>query len=233
VVLQPSAYLILTPSVGSLCFGGWWSLELSRAGPSQLSDLGVGRHGLAESNYWVQFQREWGTTSTAVGLNRYVFHGTEASAERTAAWNTSEIYGSLHFRGWHLAPRIEGWWDIDRVHGWYFEASAMVPVLGNIEGVPFWAIYLGGSMGYSAGQHNNTARPEQKFYFARPGLSHVELTASTDLRLPFAGNLLVEGHFQFNRDPRTKVVNAEGDTRRNKAWIDLIMSLPVLSIYQR
>src|SRR5438445_701926 len=55
--LQPEGYLGLQLADGYLSAGAWGSYELSRAGPSGLSDLGPGRTGFGEIDYWSQYAR--------------------------------------------------------------------------------------------------------------------------------------------------------------------------------
>src|SRR3989475_5133949 len=55
--LQPEGYLGLPLDGGYLSAGAWGRYELSRAGPTALSDLGLGRTGFGEIHYLAQYAR--------------------------------------------------------------------------------------------------------------------------------------------------------------------------------
>lgn len=241
VIVQPSLFLATGGSRDSLRAGVWTSLDVTRTRADQLSDRGPSRGGITEANVWIQYQREQGATTLALGAIDYRFRDDGPLAGRNREWNTTELYGSLQARGLRVAPRLDAWWDVDAVRGWYLEASASIPVLGNIEGAPFWAIYLRGAAGYSAGQERNRSRAEELAYFASPGLTHVLLSASTNVGIPglkdtpFSDNVafMLDISAQINRDRATKITNAASPPteKRIKAWITFSASIPAARLF--
>jgi hypothetical protein len=241
VVVQPSAFLATGGSRDSVRVGVWMSIDATKTRADQLSDLGPGRAGLAETNLWLHYQHDQGPVSLALGIIGYRFRDAGLTATRSTRWNTTELYASVQARSARFAPRIDAWWDVDRVRGAYFEASASVPVLGNIEGYPFWAIYLRGLAGYSAGQERNRGRAGELAYFSSPGLTHAVLTASTNLAVPGVASrplretvqLLLDLSVQINRDGATKIMDAESPPtqKRVKLWATFGVSLPASRLF--
>ena len=113
--LQPEGYLGLQLDSGYFSAGAWGSYELSRAGPSGLSDLGLGRTGFGEIDYWSQYARALGPVQTSLGFIRYTYRGTLPGPSRTSAASTSEVYGTIQLSRKYLAPRLAAYWDVDRV----------------------------------------------------------------------------------------------------------------------
>src|SRR2546427_12601549 len=75
-VVQPEGFVSLKAGGGFLSGGAWASYDLGNAGPNDLSDLGTGRPGLAELNYWGQATWSRGLVHAALGGIRYTFRGT-------------------------------------------------------------------------------------------------------------------------------------------------------------
>jgi len=241
VVVQPALFLATGGARDSLRAGLWTSWDLSTTRADQLSDRGPGQDGRTEANVWVMYQREQGTTTLAAGAIGYRFRHDGPVARRSDRWNTTELYGSVQARGFRFAPRLDAWWDVDRVRGWYFEASAGVPVLGNIEGVPFWAVYLRALAGYSAGQERNRRRPEELAYFASSGLTHVLFSVSSNFAIPGIKveslrdrvTLMLDFNTQINRDRRTKVTSAATPPSEKgvKFWLSLTAAVPAARLF--
>src|SRR3989475_3967647 len=82
-VLQPEGYLGLQLDDGYLSASAWGSYELSRAGPSGLSDLGPGRTGFGEIDYWSQYARALGSVQTSLGFIHYTYRGTPPAPSRS------------------------------------------------------------------------------------------------------------------------------------------------------
>lgn len=240
-VVQPSGFLATGGVRDSLRAGVWMSLDLKGRRADQLSDRGPGKAGLTETNMWVHYQREQGSVSLAVGSIRYRFRDDGPLARRNRLWNTTELYASVQARGTRPAVRLDAWWDVDQVRGGYFEASGGIPVLGNIEGTPFWAIYLRALAGYSAGQERNRSRPSEMAYFASPGLTHALFSVSSNVAIPGVkirqvgpgAALLVDFNAQVNRDRATKVTDAAvpPTRKRIKLWLSLSASVPALRLF--
>ena len=222
--LQPEGYLGLQLDDGYLSAGAWGSYELSRAGPSGLSDLGPGRTGFGEIDYWSQYARALGPVQTSLGFIRYTYRGTLPGPSRTSAASTSEVYGTIQLSRKYLAPRLAAYWDVDRVRGLYLESSGTLPIMANPLGEPFWALYVRGLAGYSLGQELNPAQPNQVANFAGRGLTHVDLSLSFDLR-PGPLTLHHESHAQWSVDDATRRTSADpADDRRVKFWFELSAS---------
>jgi hypothetical protein len=227
-VAQPEGFLSVKAGRTFLAGGAWASYELGHAGPDDLSDLGTGQAGLAEVNYWGQATWSLGLVQAALGGIRYTFRGTAPAAGRTRANNTTELYANLRATSKYVVPGVAVWLDVDRVSGAYIEGSAAVPLLANPLATPFIALITRATVGYSLGQEVNAGDPAQGAYFARAGVTHLDLALSGDvtlhpLRVPTV--LRLEGHAQFNTDEATRPTSASpGDARRSlKLWAALAL----------
>lgn len=235
-VAQPEGFVSVKARGAFLSGGAWTSYELGHAGPADLSDLGAGQTGLAEVNYWGQATWSVGLVQAALGGIRYTFRGTAPAAGRTRADNTTELYADVRATSKYIVPGVALWLDVDRVRGAYLETSATVPLLANPLAEPFIGLITRAAVGYTLGQEVNSRDPTQGAYFARAGVTHVDLSASGDvtlhpLHLPTV--LRVEGHAQFSTDDATRPTSASpSDARRSvKLWATLSLRLtrPVVS----
>ena len=111
-----------------------------------------------------------------------------------------------------------------------------MPVLANPLAAPFIGLITRAAVGYTLGQEVNTQDPSQGAYFARAGVTHVDLAVSTDvklrpLRVPTV--LRLGGHAQFSTDDATRPTSARpSDARRSvKLWAALALRLsgPIVS----
>ena len=227
-VVQPEAFVSLKAGGGFVSGGAWASYELKNAGPNDLSDLGTGNAGLAELNYWGQANWSLGLIQASLGGIRYTFRGTAPTAGRTRADNTTELYVDLRGTSKYVVPGLALWLDVDRVQGAYLEGSVTVPVLANPLAAPFIVLITRAAVGYAVGQEGA--------YFARAGVTHMDLAVSTDvtlrpLRVPTV--LRFEGHVQFSTDDATRPSSARpSDARRSgKLWAALALRLspPIVS----
>ena len=235
-VAQPEGFVSVKVGGGFLSGGAWASYELGPAGPGDLSDLGTGQAGLAEVNYWGQATRSLGLMQAALGGIRYAFRGAAPGAGRTRADNTTELYVDLRATSKYIVPAVAMWLDVDRVRGAYLEASATVPVLANPLAQPFIGVITRAAVGYSLGQEVNNRDPTQRGYFARAGVTHVDLAVSGDVTfhpLGVATVFRLEGHTQFSADDATRPTSASRDDARRsiKLWaaLALRMSGPIVS----
>src|SRR5881628_2698136 len=229
-VAQPEGFVSMKAGGGFVSAGVWASYELDHAGPNDLSDLGTGRAGLAEVNYWGQATWSLGLMQAALGGIRYTFRGTAPTAGRTRADNTTELYVDVRATSKYIVPGVVLWLDVDRVRGAYLEGSATVPLLANPLAAPFIGLITRAAVGYTLGQEVNTRDPAQGGYFTRAGVTHVDLSVSTDvtlhpLRVPTM--LRLEGHAQFSTDDATRPTSASpSDARRSaKLWAALALRL--------
>src|SRR5439155_562988 len=208
---QPEGFLSVRAGGGFLSAGAWASYELGDAGLADLSDLGPGHAGLAELNYWGQANWSLGLLQASLGGIRYTFRGTASTAGRTRADNTTELYVDLRGTSKYVVPGLALWLDVDRVQGAYVEGSVTVPVLANPLAAPFIVLITRAAVGYAVGQEGA--------YFARAGVTHMDLAVSTDLtlrplRVPTV--LRFEGHVQFSTDDATRPSSARpSDARRS------------------
>lgn len=228
-VAQPEAFLSLKAGGGFLSGGAWASYELGQASPDDLSDLGPGGAGLAELNYWGQAAWSLGLIQAAVGGIRYTFRGTALSG-RTRVDNTTELYVDVRAISKYIVPGVVLWLDVDRVHGAYLEGSATVPLLANPLAAPFIGLITRAAVGYTLGQELNPGDSAHGAYFARAGVTHLDLAMSTDvtlhpLRVPTV--LRLEGHVQASIDDATRPTTADlADARRSvKLWAALALRL--------
>ena len=127
-------------------------------------------------------------------------------------------------------PGVALWLDVDRVRGAYLEGSATVPLLANPLAAPFIGLITRAAVGYTLGQEVNTQDPSQGAYFARAGVTHLDLAVSTDvtlrpLRMPTV--LRLEGHVQFSTDNATRPISARPSDsgRSGKLWAALSLRL--------
>jgi hypothetical protein len=227
-VVQPEGFVSLKAGGGFLSGGAWASYELGKAGPDDRSDLGTGGAGLAELNYWGQASWSLGPMQAALGGIRYTFRGTAPAAGRTRADNTTELYVDVHAGSKYFVPGVAVWLDVDRVRGAYIEGSVTVPLLANPLAEPFVGVITRAALGYTLGQEGA--------YFARAGVTHVDLAVSSDvtlrpLRVPTV--LRLEGHVQFSTDGATRATSARpSDALRSvKLWAALALRLspPIVS----
>lgn len=227
-VLQPEGFAAVKTGGTFFSVGTWASYELRAAGPTDLTDLGIGQSGLAEVDYWAQAARAMGVFHAGVGAIRYTFRGTAPGAGRTRANNTTELYASLRATSKYIVPGLAAWVDVDHVRGTYLEGSAEVPVLANPLAQPFIALITRATLGYTLGQELNASDPTQGGYFVRDGVTHLDLSASGDLTvhpLGLPAVIRVEGHVQFNVDDATRRTSADPSEahRSAKLWAALAL----------
>lgn len=227
-VVQPEGFAAVKAGGTFFSAGTWASYELGAAGPSALTDLGTGQSGLAEVDYWAQAARAIGFIQAGVGGIRYTFRGTATGAGRTRADNTTELYATLRATSKYIVPGLAAWVDVDHVRGTYLEGSAEVPVLANPLAQPFIALITRATLGYTLGQEVNSINPTEGAYFARAGVTHLDLAASGDLTVRALGApavVRVEGHVQFNVDDATRRASADpsGAHRSAKLWAALAL----------
>ncbi len=205
------AVLVTHPFLdGYVAVGAWAGIELTRAGTGDFTLRGAGRRGVGEIDYWGEAGTAFEGGDASLGVTRYTFHGDSARGGRDRRANTSEIYGRLRLTALPFFPEVRTYWDVQRVDGLYFEGAASLPVLGNPQGAPFWAIYLRATAGANLSQHRDTSKPSQLANFSGTGLTHLDLSAAVSLRNPKRRGLAsqLELHVQVNRDARTERLRA-------------------------
>jgi hypothetical protein len=183
-VVQGDGFVAL-PLSGSLGLtgGGWVTLEPFAAHGSSLTSCPGQRACIGEKRIWAELALNAGSASIHGGWSWYIdrrFPG-QAGTSLGPRFKTHEITTSLWFPRVYLAPRLSASFDVDKVGGGYLEGALSVPVLGNINAAPFWALFLTAELGYSFGQSADRNRPENPFYYAGRGVTHLDLGLGSDL----------------------------------------------------
>jgi len=166
---------------GAFAVGVFESRELSRAGAGDLTEVGVGRKGLGERDWWLEYRMPVGSQEIFAGLTRYTFHGDQQLAGRPSGDNTTEVSLGAQSKLTYLSPALAVHWDVEKVEGIYLEASGALPLLGWPFPPPV-NVYLDAALGLSFGQGPNAAHPQQLAYYAGDGFTHLATGVSVDLR---------------------------------------------------
>jgi hypothetical protein len=207
LVLDPTVTLDVPLRHGALSFGAWGNLEPRRAdGPHDIGTLG-GHSGplLTQSQLWAEASGAHGALTFTGGVTRYFYPHV---AGLSAAYGTMEVYGSVARDGL-LAPSLSVWRDVQKVRGTYVEGAVGQDVpLGHGH-----ALSLGAALGVSTGMR---ARDGQSSYFARDGVTHAELSATSELSggsLAFSPTV----HVVLASDPLARAAAADVQ-RTAKLW---------------
>jgi hypothetical protein len=220
-VLQPDVWL----SVYGFTGGVWASMELMKCdGTNDICETGAGgtgtRTGIAEIDYWLEYGRSFAGASAKVGWVAYTYNKNNLYLNNAA--NTSEIYGQVSLSNLPITPTLAAWYDIDKIKGLYVQGS----VVYGVKASPAVTINLGALAGLSAGQEVNTdPSSTESANFAKSGLTHVDLSASTSLT---AGPVSIAPsfHFQISHDAFTKVNGADlnNQDKSSKIWFGVTLS---------
>lgn len=182
-VVQGDAFVSL-PLTGRLALtsGGWVSLEPFAPHGSSLTSCGQRKACFGEKRIWAELAYNGGASLHAGWIwyldRRFPANGGTSLGPRG---NTHEVSLSLGLPRLYLSPRIAGYFDVDKVGGGYLEGSLALPVLGNINAAPFWALYLTGDLGYSFGQTFDPDRPGHPFYYSDGRVTHLDFGVGSDL----------------------------------------------------
>ena len=206
-VLDPTVTLEVPVRHASLTLGGWANVESRRSDrPHDIGTLG-GRPGplVTQSQLWAELAGTRGATTISGGAATYLYPHV---GDLATAYRTSELYGSVSREGL-LSPSLTVYQDVHKVRGTYLEAGIAHDVpLGRAP-----ALSLGAVMGVSAGMRE---RDGQTAYFARDGVTHVELSATTELARGSVG-IAPTLHVVLASDPYARV--ASPDVQRTaKLW---------------
>jgi hypothetical protein len=217
-VAQPDLWLSLPVGAsGSVTVGGWGNVELGKYdGTDEISEGGgEGGPDLTEFDWWAEYAHSLGQAELVVGATGYIYPN---DLGLTSDANTIEIYGRLGLAN-VLSPRISAYYDVDKIKGLYFEGSVGydVPVSET------FAISLGALAGLSAGQGVNEDDLNESFNFFENGLTHVDLSASTEFA---AGPLAISPafHFQISNDEFTKFNKPSKPDESVKIWFGVTFS---------
>lgn len=217
-VIQPDLWVSLPVGAnGAISVGGWGNVELGKYdGADEISEGGgEGGPDLTEFDWWAEYAHSFGQAEVTIGATGYIYPNDFGI---TSDANTIEIYGRLGFS--HvLSPQISAYYDVDKIKGLYLEGSIGydVPVSES------FAISLGALAGLSAGQAVNEDDPTESFNFAENGLTHIDLSASTEFAAgPFA--ISPAFHFQISTDEATKFNKPSKPDESVKIWFGISFS---------
>lgn len=212
-VLQPDVWL----SVYGFTGGVWANIEPSKYdGATDLSETGGARSGIAEIDYWLEYGRTTGNVSWKAGWVAYTYNKNNAGIDNT--FNTSEVYASASLGNLPVTPTLAAWYDIDNVKGLFIQPSVSIPV----KVAPTFTLNLTATAGISAGQEVNTSKLTEGANFAKSGLAHADLGASTSFTagvITFAPQL----HVQWCHDDFVKV-SSVGHQHSVKFWGGITLS---------
>jgi hypothetical protein len=209
-----------------LTAGAWTNVQLAHAAES--TGIGFRRRWAGETNLWGEVAVTSGIIDGSAGWTAYLFR--DGTVGMTSPGNTSELYLRLETLELPVVvPRIFIADDVGAVGGAYLEAgtSVRVPVWTNVI-VPIGSLILDGVVGWSLGQEVNRTEPDQAAYFARRGITHVDLSASMTTGAtplgPFTAAVRAEFHLQLNRDSATRRVHRD-EEQGHVTWAGFTLSL--------
>ena len=217
-VAQPDLWVSLPVGAsGAVTVGGWGSIDLGKYdGADEVSEGGgEGGPDLTEFNWWAEYAHSFGQAELVLGAVGYIYPN---DAGITDDANTIEVYGRLGLS--HLlSPRISAYYDVDKIKGFYIEGSLGydIPVSES------FALSLGALAGLNAGQGVNEDDPNEFANFAENGLTHIDLSASTEFA---AGPLAITPafHFQISSDEATKFNKPSKPDESVKIWFGVTLS---------
>jgi hypothetical protein len=166
--------------------------EAFEAAEGNVTEVGRGRRGLGERNWWAEYRLPIGPTAISGGAVHYTYHGTADLRGRGRENNTTEVFAAVEVTRTHLSPMLAAYWDVDAARGLYLEASGRVPILGW-PWPPEVFGYLDGALGFSAGLAADPDRPDDLSYYAGDGFTHAQVGLSVDVkrtsRVAFGGGV--------------------------------------------
>jgi hypothetical protein len=189
---------------GAIGIGVFESRELGRSGASDITEVGLGRRGLGERDWWLEYRRPLGSQVFFLGATRYTFHGNAALGGRSSADNTTELALGLQGRLTYLSPTLTAYWDVDRVKGWYLEGTGAVPLLAWPY-PPQINVLLDGTVGLDFGEGPRSDDPKELAYYAGNGFTHLTIGATVDLHHGVRFVSSVGARLQVGRDEATKL----------------------------
>lgn len=203
------ADLIATHTRGTLAItaGAWVNAEpADYQGADVVKMLEPTHHGPAITTIapWLDATITRGALSLTGGATIYRYPKFTGFAE---AFNSTEVYAKAALAG-ALAPRVQVWWDVEKVRGAYIEAAvshtfeSRLPITTSL------------TSGWSAGQE---VRGTQTAYFTSSGLAAVDGAVG----VPFTrGHFTVTPtvHGVYGRDAATRLVTPGAPERAVKLW---------------
>ena len=218
-VAQMDAAASTAVAGGGMAVGVFENRELVESEAGQITQVGIGEHGLGERDFWLEYRRAVGSQEVFLGATRYTFHGDSTLGGRSAAENTTELGFGFRARLTEFAPALTAYWDVDRVNGWYLEGSAAAPLLAWPY-PPQINVLLDAALGLNFGEGPNVDHPDEAAHYSGNGFTHFALGLSVDLQhgSRLSSNLGVR--VQAGIDQAAKI-GAEGRSRSAFAtyWI--------------
>jgi hypothetical protein len=212
-VIQPDLWLSAYGFTG----GVWANVEPTKYdGATDISETGGVRSGIAEIDYWVEYGRTTGNVSWKAGWVAYTYNKNNAGL--SDIYNTSEVYASASLGNLPFTPTLAAWYDIDNVKGLFIQPSVSYPVAVT----PSLSINFTVTAGISAGQELNTSKLNEAYNFAKSGLAHTDLGASTSFS---AGPVSIapQFHVQWCNDDIVKI-SSIGHSSDVKVWGGVTLS---------
>ena len=219
-VLGPTLALAAPVRGVTVTAGLWGNVEpAAYTGPRDLGTYGGARGpALTMSQVWVEAKRPLagGLGGGALTLGATEYHYPRVG-DLARDYETGELYALLAGGG-PLAPSLGVWVDAWKVRGAYAEAAvshgAALP-----GALPRWlgaghVVILGAALGYGAGMG---ARDGQTAYFTGDGVTHTEVTATSEFALG-ALTIMPTAHLILGRDAATRIVAPE-TSRSVKLWL--------------
>lgn len=211
-VLQPDVWL----SGWGFTGGVWANVEPTKYdGTNDISESGGIQTGIAEIDGWIEYARTSGNVNWKLGWTIYTFDMNEAGF--TAKYDTHEFYGQANVSGLPVTPQVYVAYDVDKVNGAYIAPSLSY----GWKASPAVTINFTALAGISAGQE--VSAKDFSANFAKSGLSHVDLAASTSFA---AGPVSIAPafHVQFSHDQLTKNNSPKKPDQSTKFWGGVTLS---------
>lgn len=220
LVLQPDAYVSAQSGTTSLTAGMWTTWSLASAGAD---GVGFGRGPFREAAPWVEGEMVvGGWVDVAAGWQGAFVRVDSAVPSRIPRiTSTNEIYARLRVRAWPVVvPQVSVYEDVDAARGTYVEAGLdlRVPVWTRVF-LPVGSLVLSSRLGLAYGLAPNPAAPSQFWYYARDGITHLDLGAYTVVGplIPADGpvtlSVLLAWHLEDGVDPQARLVAPLTDRR--------------------
>jgi hypothetical protein len=194
-VLQPDLYVSF-PIGGpaALTVGGWANIDLGKYdGSDDISESGgTSAFNFAEFDPWAEVAISAAKVTITPGITAYYYPN---DLGLTKVSNTWEVYTKLAVDFPILSPKLNVYYDIDKVKGAYIEGAVSHDIKLGVT-----ALTLGALAGWTGGQEIDSDKSNN---FDTSGITHVDLSAA----IPFsAGSLTIAPsvHGVFGQDPRTK-----------------------------
>lgn len=224
-VLEPELSLSIPLRAGTaVAFGAWANAEPTHYdGPRDISELGGARGPVVTSSQlWLEATRTRGESVLTLGATRYLYPNV---GDLAAVYTTTEVYAVASVPtvlGVALAPTLSAYVDLEAVGGAYVEGALSRAVAVPVGARRRLPLSFGAALGWSIGQSAPDRAEDVASYFAREGVTHVDLSAGSEITV---GGVSVApvAHYILGRDPLARVT-APDESRRAKLWVGATLS---------